>query len=444
MSEENNAPTPLTVVEDETATDYSPQWGDTTRIIVTVLLITAGVYALTLLAPVFQVLAIAFLIGYLIHAGAEALANRTPLTYTLSVALLYLALAVFIVGLVIILIPPLVNGINNAVNRARTTFDAVLLDLEDYQPEDGIYGVMGFEVDLNPIIEPARALLLEVEQQAEEAIEEGNPAPFSISDVDTSQLEQLLQQVFNLAGTVSTTLTAIFSGVTGFLGTLFLAILISLFTLLDLPRTHKSIKRALTPGYQREYSLLMKDIEKVWDSFFRGSVLVSIIVTIATWIYLLLVGVPSAFVLAFVVGAFNLIPYISTVITLVILLVVPLATGSTVFTELSNVAFAGLVFVGYLPISAIIFNTIAPKIQGDAVNLPVSVVIVGVIIGSAIGGIMGAFLAAPLMGTIRVIVIYAVDKIAGRDPFPGREVIAITKILPVQESEAEPAPTSAN
>ena len=62
---------------------------------------------------------------------------------------------------------------------------------------------------------------------------------------------------------------------------------------------------------------------------------------------------------------------------------------------------------------------IAPKILGDALDLPLPVIIVGVFVGAAAGGVLGAFLVAPIMATLRVLLAYLWHKINLEDPFPG-------------------------
>jgi predicted PurR-regulated permease PerM len=69
----------------------------------------------------------------------------------------------------------------------------------------------------------------------------------------------------------------------------------------------------------------------------------------------------------------------------------------------------------------IIWNVVAPKLLGDAVDLSLPIVIIGVFIGSASFGILGAFLIVPIMGTVRVILHYLLRKIGQQDPFPGQE-----------------------
>ena len=72
-----------------------------------------------------------------------------------------------------------------------------------------------------------------------------------------------------------------------------------------------------------------------------------------------------------------------------------------------------------LLITQIIWNLLAPKVLGDALNLPLAVIIVGVFVGAAAGGVLGAFLVAPVIASLRVVLAYLWHKINLEDPFPG-------------------------
>ena len=102
--------------------------------------------------------------------------------------------------------------------------------------------------------------------------------------------------------------------------------------------------------------------------------------------------------MAVVVGFISLIPTVCGIVALVPIAVTALLQGSTVFTDLPNGTFAVLVVAVNLLISLIIWNGVAPKILGDAVNLPLPILLVGVFVGAALGGILGAFLVAPILG----------------------------------------------
>jgi predicted PurR-regulated permease PerM len=49
-------------------------------------------------------------------------------------------------------------------------------------------------------------------------------------------------------------------------------------------------------------------------------------------------------------------------------------------------------------------NVIAPKIQGNALNLPATVVLVAIIIGMNVFGLIGAIIAIPIAGCIKVLI----------------------------------------
>ena len=144
-------------------------------------------------------------------------------------------------------------------------------------------------------------------------------------------------------------------------------------------------------------------------------------IAILTWLQLTLMGVQNAALVAVFCGIISLIPTVGGIIALVPLSITSFLQGSTVFTELSNGTFAILVVIVNLIITQIIWNVVAPKILGDAVNLPLPIIIVGIFIGTALGGILGAFLITPIIGTVRAIVVYVLRKIEQQNPFPGEE-----------------------
>ncbi len=81
--------------------------------------------------------------------------------------------------------------------------------------------------------------------------------------------------------------------------------------------------------------------------------------------------------------------------------------GGTLVTILlffSN-PFAALIFaVIYIVYAQIENNIIAPKIQGDALNLSPLIILCAIVIGMYMFGLLGAIIAVPIAGCIRVIV----------------------------------------
>lgn len=397
---------------------YLPQWDRSTRLVITVGLIVAGVYGLTLLSSVITTLILAFIIAFVIFSPSRFLARNTPLSFAGAVSLMYLLLVIAIIVLFLNLIPAAANGLNNFIRSLETVYNNVQQQLIDYEEEDGIVTILGFAVDFNFAIQPIRDLIV---PPMETAQGDGTSADDTTTERQAIDLQNVLGQFFNVAGTLTGTVASVVGWITGSLTTILLSIFLSYLILLDWLNTRKTISRWIPPSYHREGGLLLERMERVWNGFFRGQVIIVIVITILTYLQLLLMGVPSPLVLAIFIGFISLIPTLGGFIALVPLFLVPLIQGSLVWVDMPNVVFALLVAGVNLILSQVIWNGIAPKILGDALDLPLPVIIVGVFIGAAVGGILGAFLVAPVMGTIRVIVVYLLHKLAMQDPFPGEQ-----------------------
>ena len=85
------------------------------------------------------------------------------------------------------------------------------------------------------------------------------------------------------------------------------------------------------------------------------------------------------------------------------------------FGPIISCALISLVLLFSSPIAAVIFlvfyivyaqienNVIAPKIQGNALNLPATLILVAIIIGMYMFGLVGAIVAIPIAGCIKVL-----------------------------------------
>ena len=78
-----------------------------------------------------------------------------------------------------------------------------------------------------------------------------------------------------------------------------------------------------------------------------------------------------------------------------------LVTAILLFSSLP----AGLIFAAiYIIYAQIENNVIAPKIQGNALNLPAVMILVAIVIGMYMFGLLGAIIAVPIAGCIRVLI----------------------------------------
>ena len=398
--------------------DYQPQFSLWVRQLLTVILLIGGVYLLTLTAPVLPMLTISFLIAFVMFIPSRALARRTPIPYAISVILLYFFVGVIVVLGMLLLTPTLISGINNLIRSIQQGYSDLVASLQALHPRDAVLNALGVTIDLSDMVRTVQGIFLNgvVPRTNGFLLPEGIVSPSAARPV---QLEALLNQILPLFGPVSQTVTSVIGLVSGFIGSTLLAIFVSFLILLDIPFTQRVISRQVPKVYHREFAVLVDRLAKIWNGFFKGQVLIGFAIGVLTFVQLQGMGISNAFTLAVIVGVISLIPTIGGIIALIPLSLIPLIQGSQSFPQVPHVIMALLVVGINLVITQVIWNVIAPKILGDALELPLPVIIVGVFVGAAAGGVLGAFLAAPIMATLRVLMGYVWNKINLRDPFPG-------------------------
>lgn len=392
---------------------FVPQWSAWTRRIVSIFILLAGLYSLTFLGSVIHILIVAMILVFILFTPARALTRRLGIPYPLSVFIIYCIFGLSLFYAIFSFIPTVLNWAVDFTNSAINVYSQVQDDLQDYTYEDGIINIFNFDIDFNFVLEPIKKVML-----GEDIIpEDAETLSRNVINAEEIDLQAILNQTLNLVGTVTGALTNVANIVLQFLFVFILSFLI----LLDIPRFYKSFFSSISPVYRREYGLLSMRILKVWNNFFKGEATLAFVIGILTWIQLELMGIPGAEVLGIFTGLISLIPSVGGLIALIPLAIVPLLQGSTVLLDLSPLVLTGSVMIANLVIQQIIWNVFAPKILGEAVSVPLPFIIVGLFVGASVGGVLGAFLISPILGSIKVFIIYMLHKLSSEDPFPNQE-----------------------
>lgn len=408
--------------------EYKPQWTRATRLLGTVFLIISLLVMLLFLRPVLQMLVMSFLIAFLIYNPINFMRKRMKFPWVLSVAIGYLILFIILFLIIIIVIPNVIRGINGIIEQIVILYNTLDESMRSYQYDDGVFNLLGFKVDMNPIMQPIIRLVLG--EEAPESVQDPNSVlpetlPGSIGDQESDQspyinptdFQGLLLNVFGVVGSLTSFFTEAVTNIAGFVAAIAMSLFISFLLLLEVPSDADWINHWVPKPYIREMSLLLEQVLEMWNGFFKGQLVIGIIIGALSYIQFRLMGVSYPEILAIIAGIISLIPTIGGFLALIPVLIVTFTTGSAVWTNMGYFPFTILVLIVNILISQVIWNLIAPKILGDYLNLPLPVIIVGVFIGAAFGGILGAFLVAPLMGTLRVVYGYIVSKISMEDPF---------------------------
>jgi predicted PurR-regulated permease PerM len=191
----------------------------------------------------------------------------------------------------------------------------------------------------------------------------------------------------------------------------------------------------LTPSSHRsDIEALMIEINGVWSAFFRGQLLLSLIVTVILTTLSAVLGLPNPLLLGVWGGLLEFLPSIGNMIWGLTAVIIALVNGST-WLPLPNVLFALVVFGAYVAFAQLDMNVLVPNIIGRHVRLHPVVIILGVIVGASVAGVVGVALAAPTIASLRIIMRYIYANLFDLDPFPMVGAPSLSR--PEREAEIE-------
>lgn len=388
------------------------RWNRDTKVLVTVIVLLVIAALAYLARDVIPLIALAAVVAYVLQPAVGWM-ERHRVPRGLGTALCLLLLIVLLALLPVLLTPPTVSGVRSIIDvlvKLPDTFDQWTNDIIENQP---VISFGGFRLDM-------ATTLGEMQASVEEAMSQFQlPSLSALLEYGLTGLRTAGGIVETAAGIASTVVSAAFS-------TLLLAVLIFFLTK-DGWRTGSWLKQIILPQYQPEMIELGRRLDSVWKSFFRGQLLLALVVGVIVFVATSLLGLPGALALGILAGVLEVIPNLGPMLALIPAVLVALVQGSNVL-PVSNLVFALIVVGVYVLIQQIENNFLVPRIMGQSLNLHPIFVLMGVVVGAGFAGILGAFLAAPVLASLKVLGLYAHAKITDQDPLAEPPVtLAITE-----------------
>ncbi len=244
------------------------------------------------------------------------------------------------------------------------------------------------------------AILVPLASQSQSLVDD---LPKIVDHLEKSRLVQDLDQRFHVLDGLSNAQThvpdaaAILFGLTGTVFGLVLGAVsvffLALFASLELPRITRGGLSLLPPERAELVETRIDDVNRVVARYVGSNLAISVIAAIVHLVALELLGVPFAFVLALLVGLFDLVPLVGA--TIAGLLVVGVG-----FTQGVEVGLATLALV--VVYQQIENHVIQPVIMGKGVEISPLAVIFSILVGSALLGVLGALLAIPAAASLQL------------------------------------------
>lgn len=370
------------------ARSTSPHWNNTVKIVVG--LISAGMlFALIfrfkyLLTP----LIVAFLLAYLFLPIANFLNQKLKIPWKLASTIIFLLLFSVLIGLI-------VWGGVSIVDQAQ--------NLVDYLSD--LWG------DLPSLIE----------NQLNKSVQ-NSPFYYDPSNLDLkpiwTQLQSTLQSILSTVGTLA---GSIASGVGSTVMMILFVLLIGYFLLAESGGVRNGRIKVNIPGYQEDFLIIGRQFSLIWNSFFRGQLLVFFITIIFYTILLSILGVKYFLPLAILSGLARFVPYVGPFIAWTSYALVALFQIN--IFGLPPIQFALLVVGCAVVVDLVIDYYISPKVMSNALHVHPAAVLVMVFISGSLFGFIGFLLAAPLLASLNLIVKYILRKILDLDPWEDLEMI---------------------
>jgi predicted PurR-regulated permease PerM len=362
----------------------SPEWSATVKAIVVATLLVVLAFSLVRFQNIIPPLLIAFIITYLLHPLASLMERKLRMPWSLSVAVIFAALVVVILGLLVLGGFELVAQFQNSLALIQMGIESIPLQVQNIPVQN-----------LSP--GPLKDLLQSIDLTG-------------LSGQLVGYIEPTLGRAGSLLGTLAT-------GAFSTLGWLFFIFLVSYFLLAETGGFGEQVLTFDLREYNDDAKRFGTKLSRIWNAFLRGQL---IIVFLAIAIYALVLniyGINYALGLALLAGLARFLPYVGPPIVWCILALVAYFQDYKLF-GMAPFSYALLVVVTAMVIDYVLDNLVYTRVMADTLKVHPAAILVAVLIAADFLGLLGVLIAAPILATLQLILTYIVRKLFNEDPWP--------------------------
>ncbi len=279
--------------------------------------------------------------------------------HMISLILTYILAGVALSFVIMVLIPALVDSVNEISRAVESAYPKVLafLEKQDIKTDD------------------IRAI------------------------IDGLDFKSVVSTLTSNAGTIVNTLLSSVSGIFSGLVNAFTATIFSIYLLSNKKRLHKQYLKIVDAYFSERIAPKVKYVVKLvittFTKFFSGQFLEAIILGLIFFIAMNIFGFPYAPVISMIIGITAFIPYVGAFIGC--------AIGALLIIFQSPMR-ALLFIVMFLIIQQLENNLIYPRVVGTSVGLPAMWTFTALIVGGAMYGVVGMLVFIPLASIIYTLV----------------------------------------
>jgi predicted PurR-regulated permease PerM len=365
----------------------SPRWGATTKLVVSLAMLVIIAALLIRFQALIVPILLAFLLAYLFYPIATLIDRAPRISWRVAVSLFYLLLIALI--------------------ASALTLSGV-----------------GLIPQIQSLIRLVENSIVEIPALLNEAIAWVNgisPIPIDINAINMDELaQQLLSYIQPLLGSTGQMLGSVASGAASFFGWGAFILLVSYFIMTESGGLRKNLVKIEVPGYTEDFQNLGRELQRIWNAFLRGQMIVFTLAFLFYLFVLSVLGVRYAIGLALLAGISKFLPYIGPAIVWITLGLVSYFQAFKLF-GMSPLLYTLVVFAVALVFDQLLDGFITPRIMAQALRVHPAAVLVSALVGADLLGILGIIIAAPMLATFILFFRYTTRKMLDRDPWPDEE-----------------------
>lgn len=165
-----------------------------------------------------------------------------------------------------------------------------------------------------------------------------------------------------------------------------------------------SLKERL-PLNREKASELVNKINRSLSDYLRGLVVLILIMSVATWVALSVLGVKFALLLGIMTGFLEIIPLLGPITATLIAVIISTLTGNNNF-GLDPISLGVVVVIIYFTLRQFEDYFIIPQVLGHTTKLHPLIILFSVLVGGKLAGPLGFVLAVPVAATVRILLEY--------------------------------------
>ena len=360
-------------------------WSNTTKLVVSLILAFIGGWVVVQFSEALPSFIIALLLAYLLSPPTDWIVRRTGLPRGMAVGVVYLIL------LILLILTPILLSSSIADIASSVQFDvAALTALAD--------NLRNTVIAIGPIQLKVGEVLLQ----------------------SATGLQQLLSTFGSQA------LLSLFNVLSSLFWVVFIVVL-TFWLIKDSHKLENWFFEHLPKPYRKDVSHLLREFDLIWGSFFKGTLVLALIVGTLVGLTMWVLGMQHVLLLAIFAGFMEFIPSLGPTLGALLATIVAFLGGSS-WIPLENWMVAIIVLIVYTLIFQFEQVYLYPRIVGRRVNLHPAIVFVGAILGAVEFGLLGVLLAAPTLASVRVLGRYVLRRLTDQDPFPEEDKAAAIAI----------------